>query len=183
MNLRINLYAGPGAGKSTTAALVFGKLKLLGCSVELVNEYIKAWAYEKRKLESFDQVYIFAKQQRLEDRVLRAGVTMIVSDSPLYLQCMYARKYGSTGWQELCQLAKKFDEQYSALNIFLKRHDGQYDHSGRYQNYEEAVKVDQEILQFLNDYSIPFVTAENDPQEIVVMALHKMKEISTRVTT
>lgn len=175
MNVRLNLFGGPGCGKSTTAALVFGKLKLLGCSVELVPEYIKAWAYEKRELDSFDQVYIFAKQQRLEDRVLRAGVQIVVTDSPLYLQCMYARRYGSVGWEELIGLAGKFEEKYPSLNILLKRHNGKYDTAGRYQTKDEALVVDQEIREFLDGHKIPYVECENDPQEIVVLALHLAK--------
>lgn len=174
--IRICLYGGPGSGKSTVAPLVFGKLKQLGCNVEQVNEYVKYWAYEKKKLESFDQVYIFAKQQRMEDRLLRAGVEIIVSDSPLYLQCVYSKKYDSLGWQELINIAHKFDKKYPSLNLLLKRHTGSYSQIGRYQTYEQAIEIDNDIVQFLNDYYVPYFEVENDAQEIVTLILHKLKE-------
>lgn len=60
--MRINLYAGPGAGKSTTAAMQFAKLKIAGHSIELVSEYVKAWAIAKRQVVGFDQIYLMGKQ-------------------------------------------------------------------------------------------------------------------------
>ena len=180
--MRINLYGGPGSGKSTCAASVFAKLKMLGVPVELVAEYIKLWAYEKRKVESFDQVYIFAKQQRREDRLLRAKVQVIVSDSPLYLQCMYAKRFNAPGWEELINLARKFEEKYSSINLLLKRHNGRYDTGGRYQSKDEALQVDTEIREFLDTYKIPYIEVLNDPQEIVVLALHQIKDATTLCT-
>jgi len=82
---RICLFGGPGCGKSTTAAYVYSQLKRLGCSVELIQEYVKAWAYEKREVTSFDQVYLLAKQIRMEDLALRNGVKFVVTDSPVYM--------------------------------------------------------------------------------------------------
>jgi len=37
----INLFAGPGAGKSTTAAGLFAEMKRANVDVELVTEYVK----------------------------------------------------------------------------------------------------------------------------------------------
>ena len=160
---RINLFGGPGSGKSTLASLLFGELKLRGFSVELVNEYIKVWVYENRKLESFDQVYIFAKQQRLEDRVLRAGVKTLITDSPLLLQCVYAKRYNMLGWQELIEIAKKFDKEYEAKNLFIKRHDNGYVSEGRFQKtLSEAEEIDGEILTFLQENNIYYTTVEAD---------------------
>ena len=60
--MRICLYSGPGAGKSATAADIFAEFKRKNYSIELVAEYIKTWAYEGRKPESYDQTLIFANQ-------------------------------------------------------------------------------------------------------------------------
>jgi pantothenate kinase len=40
----INVYGGPGAGKSTSAAYLYYLLKVAGKNVELVREYVKDWA-------------------------------------------------------------------------------------------------------------------------------------------
>lgn len=49
----INLFAGPGAGKSTTAARLFSTLKLRGKNAELVQEFAKGAAWEKRSQKLF----------------------------------------------------------------------------------------------------------------------------------
>ena len=41
MAVVINLFGGPGCGKSTGAAYVFSKLKMLGVNAELTSEYAK----------------------------------------------------------------------------------------------------------------------------------------------
>ena len=45
--LLVNLYAGPGAGKSTGAAYIFAKLKMAGIDCEYVSEYAKATKSEE----------------------------------------------------------------------------------------------------------------------------------------
>ena len=163
---RLNIWGGPGVGKSTIAADVFSRLKKKSYSVELVNEYIKAWAYEKRQLASFDQVYIFAKQQRLEDRVLRAGVKLLVTDSPLLMQCVYAKKYDFVGWQELLSIGKKFNAIYPSVNFLLNRKHGTYQTEGRWQNEQEAIELDKEIELFMVENEIPFEQIDNDAEQI-----------------
>lgn len=159
---RICFWGGPGSGKSTIAAMVFSQLKIAGVSVELVSEYIKAWAYEKRTLESFDQLYIFAKQQRLEDRVLRAGVNLIITDSPLMMQCVYAKRFDFPAWKELLTIGKMFNGVYPSHNFLLQRVHGEYQQEGRYQTEEAAKIIDREIEEFMTEQDIPFEKIEND---------------------
>ena len=42
----VNLFAGPGSGKSTTCAGVFSKLKLIGINCEMALEYAKDKVWE-----------------------------------------------------------------------------------------------------------------------------------------
>lgn len=44
--LIINLFGAPGAGKSTGAAYIFSKLKMLGVNAELVTEFAKDKVWE-----------------------------------------------------------------------------------------------------------------------------------------
>ena len=44
----INLFGGPGCGKSTTAADLFARMKLRGLSVELVTEYAKDVVWDEK---------------------------------------------------------------------------------------------------------------------------------------
>ena len=54
----INLFAGPGAGKSTGAAFIFSKLKMLGIDAELVTEFAKDKVWEQNKEAFKCQFYI-----------------------------------------------------------------------------------------------------------------------------
>lgn len=58
----INLFAGPGSGKSTTCAGVFSKLKLAGVNCEMALEYAKDKVWEQSFHTLDNQIYIFGKQ-------------------------------------------------------------------------------------------------------------------------
>jgi len=151
MYRRICLFAGPAAGKSTTAARLFSELKMRHFNVELVTEYVKTWAHIGRKVKSFDQVYFFAKQIHMEDRLLYSGSNLIITDSPLWLSCTYAKRNKMHGWENLMELAKEFDKQYPAMNIFLDRGDKKYHKEGRYETYDEAIQMDNFMLEVLEE--------------------------------
>lgn len=48
----VNLFAGPGAGKSTGAAYIFAMLKMHGIDCELVTEFAKdkTWEHNSKAL-------------------------------------------------------------------------------------------------------------------------------------
>jgi len=142
---RINLYAGPCAGKSTIAAHVFSHFRAKQVNIELVTEYVKSWAYEERKITSYDQLYLLAKQLRQEDLILRNGVDLIVTDSPILLSACYAQKYGFPSVSALREIAAEFEKTYPSLNIFIERGRTPYNQSGRYETYEQAVEMDAAI--------------------------------------
>ena len=146
---RINFFGGPGVGKSTMAAWAFAQLKGVGVNdVELVSEWIKGWAWDRQVPRSYDQLYVFAKQLRMEDRVLRHGAC-IVSDSPLMLQLAYVRKYSPWMYTSLMQICQLFDQRYPALNFYVER-EVEYKQAGRYENEAQAIDMDNEILGILN---------------------------------
>ena len=159
---RINLFGGPGCAKSTTAARVFGELKMSGMTVEFVPEYIKTWAIEKRRPQSWDQLYILSKQIYTEDRILRQGIPLVVCECPLLVNCTYAKYYDSPGWREMIQLAMEFEGQYPSLNILLLRDGLPYVKKGRYQNKRQAREVDRIVREMMDEcvknyYPIPAV--------------------------
>ena len=49
LKMIINIFGGPGVGKSTVAADLFVIMKKEGYSVELVTEYAKELTYEKKR--------------------------------------------------------------------------------------------------------------------------------------
>ena len=152
--MRINFFGGPGSGKSTTTARIFSDLKSAGRSVEHVGEYVKSWAYQKRDIKKFDQVYLFGKQQQYEYRYLSSGVENIVTDSPCFLSVVYSLKYNQDRRMAdaLAALCKIYDEEHPSVNIFLLRGDKPYVAEGRYQSYEEAKELDQFMFKTLQEY-------------------------------
>lgn len=156
---RVSFFSGPGTGKTTTSSDVFARLKNriihnnLDIQIELVQEYIKSWAWEGRKPKGYDQFYVCAKQLRREEIPLRNGVDLVVTDSPLLLQCAYARKYNCPYWQNLVAITEHFEKEYPSLNIFLDRGDRPYVAKGRYESHEQAKEMDNYILGVLNLYA------------------------------
>ena len=122
-------------------------------SVELVTEYVKSWACQKRPVTSFDQVYLLGKQMQYEYRFLNSGTKNIVTDSPVLLSAIYAEIYYAklNIAKPIMDLVDAYEAQYPSLNIFLRRRNKPYSQEGRYQDYEQAKAVDALILESLAD--------------------------------
>jgi nicotinamide riboside kinase len=166
MKRRINFFGGAGCGKSTISAFVFYELKIRGYNVEHVTEYIKTWAHQGRFPKSFDQLYIFGKQMHKEDQVLH-HVDRIVTDCPLLMCCVYAKKYEFDGWQELLSLSNKYDLKYPPLNIFLSR-TVPYQSSGRFHTLEESMEFDRLIKDMLDEYGGNYHTIDPTDKTSVI---------------
>lgn len=146
--LIVNLYAGPGAGKSTSAAYVFSMLKMRGISAEYVTEFAKDKTWEENQLTLNCQFYVSGKQAFRLARV-NGKVDVIVTDSPLVLGAFYSSdKY-------ICDACIEESKKYPwQLNYFIERHDRHYDTNGRSQTYEEAKQIDASIKNLLAEKNI-----------------------------
>lgn len=148
---RICFYGGANTGKSVEAAKAFVALKMEHKRIELVNEYVKEWVFEKRIPEGLDQHYIFHKQLHKEDLRLRAGMDFITTDCPVFLGACYAKKNGILGWELLYKMSDLVDSIYEPLNIYLERGDKPFDPLGRYEPLEKSKEMDSFILDELRE--------------------------------
>jgi hypothetical protein len=168
----INLFSGPGAGKSTTSAGIFYLFKSkYGINCEYVSEYAKLIAWENHPDKLSDQLYITAKQNRGLER-LQGKVTYAITDSPLLLGIHYATNYKLKSYQSM--VIELFNS-YDNVNFFINRKK-KYNPAGRFQTEEEAQKIDVEIKSLLNKLGIPFVEIDGDinaPQKIADIVLAK----------
>lgn len=162
--MRINLYAGPGAGKSTLASWLFAELKLRNYSIELVSEYVKAWAIAKRTIHPFDQVFLMGKQLQCEYQFLTNGVKHIITDSPVFLAAAYARIYNPYLLNVANQMESimcEYEKHHPAINIFLKRGD-YFQQEGRFHNRTQAEEIDLTILSRLIANGLEFTEFSTD---------------------
>lgn len=143
----INLYAGPGAGKSTYAAYIFSKLKQHGFNAELVTEFAKDLVWEERHKTLLDEVYLFGKQQHKFNR-LKGKVDVIVTDSPLLLKLLYM----GNAPKSLKPLVLDVYKEYDNIDVFIERRK-KYEPRGRVQTESEARKKDAEILNIIKEHS------------------------------
>lgn len=158
----VNLFAGPGTGKSSTCAALFAELKYRGCNTEMVLEYAKDAAWERRGHKVFQaQEYIFGKQHFRMSRVA-SEVDFAITDSPIFLSIVYSKP----GYlPSLPLVIREAYDQYDNLNIFLKRNKP-YNPKGRLQNEEEARQKDLEILAVLDAQGVPYHILDFDRKNV-----------------
>ncbi len=160
----VNLFGGPGSGKSTTTAGLFHKLKINGVNCELVTEFAKhiTWKEDFNTLKN--QLYVFAKQH---DRMfhLKDKVDVIITDSPTIMGLSYCN------WDSISQSFEQLvvDEfnRPDAINVnyFINRVKP-YNPSGRSQTEDEAKLKDVEIKALLNKYDVPFEVIDGDENAV-----------------
>jgi len=164
MTLVINLYGGPGSGKSTTATGVFSRLKQADVSCEYVSEYAKDIVWEGTTELLNNQIHVFSEQFRRQWRLI-GKVDYIITDSPILLSAVYF-----DFWFERQQkpkfltntFAKQTREyflaafhQFDNINFYITR-TKPYHQIGRMQTKEEAQLVDRAVLKYLGETQTNF---------------------------
>lgn len=156
MTLIVNVFGGPGSGKSTAAAGLFHLLKMQHIDVELVTEYAKDVVWDEAFTKLNNQLYVFAQQH---NRIFRCDnkVDVIVTDSPINLGLIYGEKYGQNMSTPLCDLIKHEFESQDSFNVLLQR-ESKYNPIGRMQSEEEALQADADIIKILQDSNQNYTT-------------------------
>jgi hypothetical protein len=161
MSKIINLFGGPGIGKSSIAAGVTYKLKKNHITCDNPYEFPKMLAWDENHNAIRDQLYVLANQHR--GIVKSYGkVDYIVLDSPILLSLTY-RNYYKTDEYPATLYGKSFDKmvldifnQYDNINILLERGDGNHNEKERYQNLEQSKELDSVIQTSLITNDIPY---------------------------
>ena len=156
----INLFAGPGAGKSTIAAGLFYYMKTKDYKVELVTEYAKQLVYDDRINALLDQLYVFSKQLR-KLRQLENKVDYVITDSPILLSNYFGKNYSHYFSKQLEDLVLHEFANFDNINLFIER-TKKYQAYGRLGSEESAKHADKEILQILNDNLLTYFKIKGD---------------------
>lgn len=147
----INIFGGPGSGKSTTASGLFHEMKKQWIQAEYVPEFAKELVWSDSHHMLSEQNYIFAEQERRLNR-LRRKVEVAVSDSPLLLSSFYApAAYPDSFHQSVFD----FFHSYDNLNIFVDR-SHEYILDGRVQDEENADALAVRMKEYLLANGVPF---------------------------
>lgn len=158
----VNLYSGPGAGKSTAAAHIFSHLKRHNVKTELVGEFAKELIYLGNETQLVNQVYIMGCQYRKQKDLQRHGIDISISDSPLLLQLVYCKN--KPYYPEMEALVRKLDSEFNNINVFVKRNKP-YQTYGRVNTEDEAKKLDKLIWDSMGgnfDFVIEGTTEGSD---------------------
>lgn len=178
--LVVNMFAGPGAGKSTTAAAVFAKLKRSYYNVELTTEYAKDLVWEERHKMFGEQDYILAQQNKRLRRLV-GKVDIVVTDSPLLLCLSYIpENYYISSFR---QFVWDVFSSYNNLNIYIDREKGYVAH-GRNQKPEDALELDDQTLHILQAYKVPFIRVPgNESAEDIIFQHLQAKASAENIKT
>lgn len=171
----VNLFAGPGAGKSTGAAYVFSMLKQAGVDAELVTEFAEDKVWEDNKEVFKNQLYVSGKQSFKISRCY-GKVDVIITDSPICIGAIY----NDSGNPHLgnCLLYEFNKYNKNALNYFINRVK-QYNPDGRHQTEEEARLLDENLKSWLNDNGVVYSEVDGEGigySKIVVDVLRRLSD-------
>ncbi len=160
----INIFGGPGIGKSTVIAGIFHQMKIRHINVEVANEFAKDLVWNNQSdILTEDQIYVFAHQHRRIYRLLNK-VDYIIADCPLLMCIPYIAKGFYTNLEPLIvEVWNNFDNQSFVLN---RPSDLNYECGGRYQDEEGSIKKHEEIVDVLIKYDVHYTEVDIDESTV-----------------
>jgi len=171
----LNIWGGPGTGKSTIAAQLFGELNRDGLHCELVTEFAKELNWESRTETLKNQLYVDSKQYRNFARV-DGKVDLIITDSPILKGPFYAEYYNAVPDPDLYfRLFRQFEETLSpSVNILLSRAT-QYKVVGRNESEEAARLLDMAMEKWMHRRNIRYtkINAVHSAKEQIIKVLEE----------
>lgn len=156
----VNLFAGPGAGKSTSAAGIFHKLKSNDVDCELINEFAKEKTWEQNSEALNDQFFISASQH-YKQSILNGKVDVVITDSPLLIGLFYYNEKNKIINRAFNIFIEETFKRQNNVNFFIRRKK-KFNPNGRNHNEIESKSIDESIKTFLQNKNIPFYEIDGD---------------------
>ena len=151
--LVINLFGGPGSGKSTMRARIFTELKYKQINCEEITEFAKDKTWEENWPALNNQIFMFGSQFHRMYRVMDK-VDVLITDSPILLCSIY----DNTNNKNLERLVIEQHCLMNTLNIFLERRH-EYQQTGRNQDEVAAKEIDKTIISLIESNSIEHINS------------------------
>jgi len=174
----INLFGGPGVGKSSVASGILYNLKRRHISCDAPYEFPKQLAWDNNESAIRDQLYVLANQHR--GIVKSYGkVDYIILDSPILLSLVYKNEYTTKEYPSnlyndtFNELVLELHNSYNSINYFLERGTTEYNTKERYQSLEDSLVLDSKIKQMLMDNDINY--------QSIIMDKNPSKQITKQI--
>ena len=170
MSKLINLFGGPGIGKSSIAAGVFYELKRKHISCNNPYEFPKRLAWDNNLPAIKDQLYVCANQHRGIAECY-GKVDYIVVDSPVLFSLIYKTWY-SKGYpaefysEAFNQMVLDLHNNYDNINVMLERPEANHNDEERFQNLEDSIKIDSHCIKTLNENNIDYHIIKTDDNTV-----------------
>ena len=168
----VNLYAPPGTGKSTGAAYIFSRLKMMGVNAELITEFAKDKVWERNGTALMNQIYVFAHQY-YKIYICEKDVDIVLVDSPLLLSCIYRQDREIV--KPLRELINIIEKKYVIKSYFINRTKG-YNPKGRIHSEKQSDDLREPILNLLkeNHVDFKFVSGDTVGYEEIIKEIHEL---------
>lgn len=144
--LFVNLFGGPGAGKTVMAARMFAGLKMMG--VEAINpeEHAKLAILSGRPWLLDEQIIMAGKTMETMFN-LKDKASVIIMDSPILLCSVYGKNEPPSFHSLIEDVHKRFNH----VNIMVIRDNkAGYDPSNRREDEEQALLIDRLLINKIN---------------------------------
>ena len=173
MTTVINFYGGPGCGKSTMAAQLFGEMKSRTINVEYVPEFAKELTWKQSDCLD-DQLYLLGEQHH-RIYTLFGKTDYIITDSPLLLTLHYLKNSFSK-FKDNKELLDQLHVSMTMATLFLykfynninfnivRNPNKKFLQKGRNQTLKQSIAIDNDINMLLTQYNIPFKSVKTFDQ-------------------
>ena len=167
----INIIGGPGCDKSLFSAAIILNLNLRHKTVETIPDYAKSLVWQK-DYEALKNQYQIAQRQFQMIELLDGQVQFLVTECSLPQVMYYNEHYADN----ICDIGKtkrqilEWYKQHNNVNVLVERGDKKYVHTGRFQDEEDAKKIDRGLRQTLVREGIPFTSLPPDVDAINIFA-------------
>lgn len=155
----VNLFAGPGVGKSTMCSYLFSQLKKKSIDVEMITEFAKEKVWENN-FGALDCQFFISGNQIYRTAICYGKVDVIITDSPICLGAQYNKDNPYLDKAILYEF-NKYNK--NAINYVIER-TYPYDPNGRYQTKEEAIEIDMNLRKWLDHNNIPYELVKGDEE-------------------
>jgi nicotinamide riboside kinase len=152
MTIIVNLYGGPGCGKSTMAAEIFTQLKKQNIETELVSEFAKDLIVQFGNDALSHQFYVTGNQAY---RIWAAAQRMevVVVDSPILLGPVYDQR-NSIPFKELCL---EYHNEFTNINLWLPRRHNHHLMNSRVHSLTQSISLDNRIHRLLEEMKVDLI--------------------------